>query len=108
MKRSLLALAIGGFALLPLGLQPSAFAHDYYAGYGPYGLERDIGRDRAKLDRDYAERHYYAEREEHALRDGHYLRAWWFGLRRHHEEREIDARLAHLHRDHERLERYRY
>ena len=65
MKRSLFALAIGTFALLPLALSQPASAYDYYDGYGHYGrLERDIGHDRAKLDRDYAEHRYYAEREE--------------------------------------------
>ena len=109
MKRSLFALAIGAVALLPLGLSQPASAYDYYDGYrGASRLERDIGHDRAKLDRDYAEHRYYSEREQQALRDGHYLGAWWFGMRRNHEEREINARRADLHRDHERLERYGY
>ncbi len=107
MKRSLFALAIGALALLPLGLQRPASAHDYYEGYRGAGRpERDIGYDRAKLDRDYAEHRYYAEREQQALRDRHFLGAWWFGMRRHHEEREINARRADLYRDYERLERY--
>ena len=109
MKRRFFALAIGAFALLPLGLPQPASAYDYYDSYrGDSRLERDIGHDRAKLDRDYAEHRYYAEREDQALRDGHPLSAWWYGMRRHHEEREIDARRADLHRDHERLERYAY
>ena len=49
-----------------------------------------------------------ASARQQALRDGHSLGAWWFGMRRHHEEREIDHRRADLHRDHERLERYAY
>jgi hypothetical protein len=109
MKRFSFALAIGAFALLPLGLSQPASAHDYYDGYrGDSRLERDIGRDRAKLDHDYAEHRYYSEREQQALRDGHYLSAWWYGMRRHHEEREINARRADLHGDHERLDRYAY
>ena len=109
MKRSLFATTIGAFALLALVLSRPASAYDYYDGYGRYGLlERDIGHDRAKLDRDYAEHRYYSEREQQALRDGHFLGAWWFGMRRHHEEREIDHLRADLHRDHERLERYAY
>ncbi len=106
MKRSLFALAIGAFALLPLGLSQPASAYDYYDGhgYGRYGrLERDIDHDRAALGRDYAERRYYGEREDQALRNGNYLGAWWWGMRRHHEDREINARRADLHRDHERL-----
>jgi len=69
---------------------------------------RGIDKDRVKLDHDYAEHRYYSEREQQALRDGHYLSAWWYGWRRHHEEREINARRADLHRDHERLDRYPY
>jgi hypothetical protein len=109
MKRFSFALAIGAFALLPLGLAQPASAHDYYDGYrGDSRLERGIARDRAKLDHDYAEHRYYSEREQQALHDGHYLSAWWYGWRRHHEEREINARRAGLHRDHERLDRYAY
>ena len=109
MKRRLFALAIGALVLLPLGLSQPASAYDYYDGYGRNGrLERDIGHDGAKLDRDYAEHRYYSEREQQALRDGHYLGAWWFGMRRHHEEREINARRADFYRDHERLEHYGY
>ena len=109
MKRRLFALAIGAFALLPLGLSQSASAYDNYGGYGHYGrVERDIGHDRARLDHDYAERSHYAERERQALRDGHYLSAWWFRLNRRHEEREINARRAHLHHDYDRLDRYAY
>jgi len=109
MKRISFALAIGAFALLPLGLSQPASAHDYYDGYrGDSRLERDIDKDPAKLDHDYAEHRYYSEREQQALRDGHYLRAWWYGMRRHHEEREINGRRADLHRDHERLDRYAY
>ena len=118
MKRFSFALAIGAFALLPLGLSQPASAYDAYDGYGRYGaydgygrdgrLERDIGHDRAKLDRDYAEHRYYGEREDQALRDGHFLSAWWFSHLRRHEEREIDHRRNDLYRDHERLERYGY
>ncbi len=118
MKRSLFALAAGVFALLPLGLSQPASAHDYYDSYGHPGyyegygssgrLERDIGQDRARLDRDYAEHRYYSEREDQALRDGHYISAWWFNHLRRHEEREINGRRADLYRDHERLERYGY
>ena len=109
MKRFSFALAIGAFALLPLGLSQPASAYDYYDGYrGDSRLERDIDKDRAKLDHDYAEHRYYSEREQQSLRDGHYLSAWWYGWRRHHEEREINARRADLHRDHERLDRYPY
>lgn len=109
MKRFSFALAIGAFALLPLGLSQPASAHDYFDGYrGDSRLERDIDRDRAKLDHDYAEHRYYSEREGEALRNGDYLKAWWYGWRRHHEEREIEARRAGLHRDHERLDRYAY
>ena len=51
MKRFSFALAIGAFALLPLGLSQPASAHDYYDGYrGDSRLERDIDKDRAKLD----------------------------------------------------------
>ncbi len=111
MKRSLFALAIGAFALLPLGLSQPASA-DYYDGYGRHGyygrLERDIDRDRAALHRDYADRRYYGERERQALHNGDYLRAWWFGLRRRHEEREIRAERADIDRDYRRLERYPY
>ena len=115
MKRLSFALAIGAFALLPLGLSQPASAYNSYDGYGYYGgygrvgrLERDIGHDRAKLDRDYAEHRYYSEREDQALRDGHYLGAWWFNHLRRHEEREIDHRRSDLTRDHARLERYSY
>jgi hypothetical protein len=109
MKRFSFALVIGAFALLPLGLSQPASAHDYYDGYsGDSRLERGIDRDRAKLDHEHAEHRYYSEREQQALRDGHYLSAWWFGWRRHHEEREINARRAGLHRDHGRLDRYAY
>ena len=109
MKRSLSLLAIGAFALLPLGLSQPASAHDYYDGYGSYSrLESDASRDRAKLDRDYAEHRYYTERENQALRNGHYLSAWWFNHLRRHEEREINARRADLYRDRERLDHYRY
>jgi hypothetical protein len=109
MKRRLFALAIGALALLPLGLPQPASAYDYYDGYGRNSrLERDIDHDRAKLDRDYAQHRYYSEREQQALRDGHSLGAWWFGMRRHHEERVIDHRRADLYRDHQRLERYGY
>lgn len=109
MKRFSFALAIGAFALLPLGLSQPASAYDYYDGYrGDSSLEHDIDKDRVKLDHDYAEHRYYSEREQQALRDGHYLSAWWYGWRRHHEEREINARRAGLHRDHERLDRYGY
>ncbi len=91
MKRLLFALAIGALALLPLGLSQPASAYDYYDGYrGASRLERDIGHDRAKLDHDYAQHRYYSEREQQALRDGHSLSAWWYRLRRHHEERVID------------------
>jgi hypothetical protein len=109
MKRFSFALAIGAFALLPLGLSQPASAYDYYDGYrGDSRLERDIDGDRAKLDRDYAEHRYYTDREEQALRNGDYLRSWWYGWRRHHEEREINARRADLYRDHARLDRYGY
>ena len=48
MKRFSFALAIGAFALLPLGLSQPASAHDYYDGYrGDSRLERDIDKDRA-------------------------------------------------------------
>ena len=86
MKRFSFALAIGAFALLPLGLSQPASAYDYYDGYrGDSRLERDIDKDRARLDHDYADHHYYSEREQQALRDGHYLSAWWYGWRRRHE-----------------------
>ncbi len=109
MKRLSFALAIGAFALLPLGLSQPASAYDYYDSYrGESRLERDIDRDRAKLDHDYAQHRYYSEREQQALRDGDYLRAWWFGWRRHHEERVINARRSDLHRDRQLLDRYAY
>ena len=109
MKRSLFALAIGTFALLPLALPQPASAHDDYDGYGRYGrLEREIGHDRAALDRDYAEHRYDSEREDQALRAGHFMSAWWFNHLRRREEREINARQADLYRDRARLERYGY
>ena len=109
MKRRLFALTIGALALLPLGLSQPASAYDYYDGYrGASRIERDIDRDRTKLDHDYAQHRYYSEREAQARRDGHPLGAWWFGMRRHHEERQIDHRRADLYRDHQRFERHAY
>jgi hypothetical protein len=105
MKRSLQLLAIGAFALLPLGLSQPASAQ--YWGREA-GLERDIARDQQAIRHDFAERDNYADREREALRHGHYFSAWWFKHLRHHEEREIDRRRADIHRDHEKLDRYRY
>jgi len=105
MKRSLSLLAIGAFALLPLGLSQPASAQDWGR---EARLERNIDHNRQAIRHDFAEHDYYAHREREALRQGHYFSAWWFKHLRHHEEREIDRRRDKIDRDHEKLDRYRY
>ena len=110
MKRSLFALAIGASALLPLGMPQPASAYDYYDGYRG-GLAASSATSATTARSSIAIMPSIAittSANSKRFATAIYLGAWWFGMRRHHEEREINARRADLYRDHERLERYGY